>query len=181
MHVHVGFCVIADYTSKLPTRTRNRTRTRVYIGPDLTSTIRATMNKMPNLVNVSQLRQPAQPSPFLSNWPPTASTASSTPPPAAPAGQLVECRTHRTHLQFKLNAHKLVVFPNSAATAFTATATTIPTLQLDEVPSTQSPVSSLLCRWQKCHLSYITNQVSSFPFRVYIAVAAPRTEIAAGT
>lgn len=145
------------------------------LGPDLTSTIRATMNKMPNLVNVSQLRQPAQPSPLLSNWPPTAST----PPPPAPAGQLVECRTHRTHLQFKLNAHKLVVFPNSAATALTAT--TIPTLQLDEVPSTQSPVSSLLCRWQKCHLSYITNQVSSFPFRVYIAVAAPRTEIAAGT
>lgn len=140
MHVHVGFCVIADYTTKLPTRTQNRTRTRVYIGPDLTSTIRATMNKMPNLVNVSQLRQPAQPSPLLSNWAPTAST----PPPPAPAGQLVECRTHRTHLQFKLNAHKLVVFPNSAATALTATttATAIPTLQLDEVPSPslQSPV-----------------------------------------
>lgn len=65
-----------------------------------------------------------------------------------PPGQLVECRTHRTHLQFKLNAHKLVVFPNSAATALTATTTTIPTLQLDEVPSLQSPVSSPLCRWQ---------------------------------
>lgn len=29
MHVHVGFCVIAAYTTKLATRTQHRTRTRV--------------------------------------------------------------------------------------------------------------------------------------------------------
>lgn len=103
MHVHVGFCVIADYTEQIADPVA-----RIGLEPaaDLTSTIRATMNKMPNLVNVRQYAALS----FLLSLPSPLSLP--IPHPLLPVKQTTHCnhfilrshraaqyRTHRTHLQ----------------------------------------------------------------------------------
>lgn len=114
---------------------------------------------MPNLVNVSQSNTPPPPSAPLQQ------PVKQTHHPAATTSFCPVSCAHRTHLQFKLNAHKLVVFPNSAATA-----TQFPYCNWTRSfssPTVPRVPQSAVQRWQKCHLSYITNQVSNFPFRVH--------------
>lgn len=142
MHVHVGFCVIADYTEQIADPVA-----RIGLEPaaDLTSTIRATMNKMPNLVNVRQyaalsfllsLPSPLSlpiPHPPL-NRPPIATTSFSAPIELPSIVHIARI------CKFKLNAHKLVVFPNSAATARTAAATLFPYCNWTSSPCPQCAV-----------------------------------------
>lgn len=154
MHVPVGFCVIADYTVQIAepivaSLSRTRSNLKLFARrwtkcPIWSTSVRVTLPPPPS----TPLQQPVK----------------QTQPAATTSFCPVSC-AHRTHLQFKLNAHKLVVFPNSAATA-----TQFPYCNWTRSfssPTVPRVPQSAVQIWQKCHLSYITNQVSNFPFRVH--------------